>query len=243
MSVGLIAALPVEARYAVGRPVAPGTHIMPDGNLIVHVSGMGPERALQASGELVDKDVDGLVSWGTAAALSEDLKAGDLVLPDEVHAETGNIYSTDSRWRDSIRDRVDGCVPACHVGRLAETSVILASVDQKTGLHRHTGALCADMETAAVLSVARSAGLPAIAIRAIIDEQQVVMPAALTRHLDAYGEPELRRLVLSLFLQPGTILPLMRLARAMRRAGKTLETVRRSIGTDLLFNGREDTLS
>lgn len=243
MSVGLIAALPVEARHAAGRPIFPGSPVILNNNLLVQVSGMGPERALHAARQLIDKGVDGLVSWGTAAALAEDLKAGDLVLPDRVHAEAGSVYSTDSRWRDSIRHRLHGCVPSCHVVELAETSAILATVEQKTGLCRRTGALCADMETAAILSAAAGAGLPAIAIRVIIDEQQVVMPAALTQYLDDYGKPEPGRLILSLILQPATILPLMRLARAMHRAGKTLEKVRRSLDANLQFNNSAGNLS
>ena len=48
------------------------------------LSGMGRDRAKQAAQALVGKDVDCLVSFGTAGALSPALRPGDLVLPQEV---------------------------------------------------------------------------------------------------------------------------------------------------------------
>lgn len=236
MSVGLIAALPVEARFATGRKISPGTPVSVNENLLVCVSGMGAERASRAAQQLIEHGVDSLVSWGTSAALVEELKAGDLVLPDRVRRHNGMDYTTDTRWRDSVRHCVYETVSGCHVGGLAETPVILRTVTEKTDLHRRTGAICADMETAAILAAAGNAGLPAIAVRSIIDERHVVMPEPLTRHVNDYGQPDLHRLVMSIFLNPVLVLRIMRLAGAMQKAGRTLDMVRRKVDMSLQFN-------
>jgi len=236
LSVGLIAALPVEARFAAGRKITPGTPVSVNENLVVCVSGMGAKRATRAARQLIEHGVDSLVSWGTSAALVEELKAGDLVLPDRVHGHGGREYTTDIRWRDSIRHCVYETVSGCHVGGLAETLGILRTVHEKTGLHQCTGAICADMETAAILAAAGKAGLPAIAVRSIIDEWHVVLPEPLTRHVNDYGEPDLHRLVMSIFLNPVLVPRIMRLAGAMQKAGRTLDMVRRKVDMSLQFN-------
>ncbi|HSR63660.1 MAG TPA: hypothetical protein VLN56_09670 [Gammaproteobacteria bacterium] len=236
MSVGLIAALPAEARFATGRKIPSGTPVSVNEHLVVCVSGMGPEKASRAARQLIEHGVGGLVSWGTSAALVEELKAGDLVLPGRIHGHSGRDYATDARWRDAIRQCVHETVSGCHVGGLAETPCILRTVAEKTGLHQRTGAICADMETAAILTAAGKAGLPAIAVRAIIDERHVVLPEPLTRHMNDYGEPDLQRLVMSIFLNPVLVPRIMRLAGAMQKAGRTLDTVRRMANRSLQFN-------
>ena len=48
------------------------------------LSGMGRDRAKRAAQTLVEENVDCLVSFGTAGALSPALRPGDLVLPQEI---------------------------------------------------------------------------------------------------------------------------------------------------------------
>ena len=48
------------------------------------LSGMGRDRAKQAAQALIEENVDCLVSFGTAGALSPALRPGDLVLPQEI---------------------------------------------------------------------------------------------------------------------------------------------------------------
>ena len=112
-----------------------------------------------------------------------------------------------------------------HGGTLACAAEPVASIGAKQELFARTGALAVDMESAGVFDAALRNGLPALALRVIIDAAHVSLPDAVLRRVDEFGEADARGLALDLARSPRQIPAVMRLACAARRAGGTMKQV------------------
>ena len=100
---------------------------------------------------------------------------------------------------------------------------IIATPAGKQGLGRQTGAVAVDMESYWVARVASERGLPFLALRAISDAQEDLLPP-FDQILDADGNPVGRRLVVHLIREPGSLVTLVKLAQNARRARRALTT-------------------
>ena len=100
---------------------------------------------------------------------------------------------------------------------------IIATPAGKQGLGRQTGAVAVDMESYWVARVASERGLPFLALRAISDAQEDLLPP-FDQILDANGNPEARRLAAHLIGEPGSLVTLVKLAQNARRARRALTT-------------------
>jgi len=136
-------------------------------------------------------------------------------------------------------DRLEGClrgrVPLAR-GRLVGTDRILTAVADKRALAR-TGALGADMETAAVAQVARGAGIPWIAVRAVADSANVALPPHVMLAVDVVGRIRTIGFIMALGRHPRECLQLPGLARGFRAALTSLRTVAQAAGPALLAPG------
>ncbi|MBI4006664.1 MAG: hypothetical protein HY356_08340, partial [Gammaproteobacteria bacterium] len=63
--------------------------------LVCLICGIGAERAYQAAQSLLALDIKALISWGTAGALIDELRSGDLFIPDKIYSASGNTYTPD----------------------------------------------------------------------------------------------------------------------------------------------------
>ena len=71
--------------------------------LLVAYSGAGPVNAQAAAELLVAEGATRLISWGCAAALSESLKPGDLILADKL-IDAGNVeIAVNADWHSSYQ--------------------------------------------------------------------------------------------------------------------------------------------
>ena len=220
----MIAALPGEARAfarlrAGGRaPLAGGGHLA--------LSGLGPKRAAAAARALVAEGVDGLVSWGSATALVPWLAAGDLLLPRTLVTAVGASLAVDADWGErltgAIADRA-----RIRNGPLAEVGDVLVDAVAKQALHERSGALAADMESAAIAAVAAEFELPFIAVRAIADDSTMTVSPAARAAVDDDGALRPLRLLRGLARPPAGVAAELRalgqLATAFRAAQRTLD--------------------
>lgn len=238
-SIGFIVALPAEARTLVRRRVGfDGLLELPGGPRLT-VSGAGPSHARIAASRLLEQNVDALVSWGCAAALSPSLKAGDLVLPDRILTPDGIEHAVCPEWHERVRLALD---PALRVttGHLLGSAEVVASSAEKQQLHFTKGAVAVDMESAAIASVAKIRGLPFLAFRAIADPACMNLPRAVTGALDERGDVKLPRLLGYALAHPAEFIALARLGAAFHAASNTLRRTARLLGTDLLFPSSAD---
>jgi adenosylhomocysteine nucleosidase len=208
---GVIAALPAEARWLKASAFS------------VRVGGVGAEPARRAAALLIADGAQALVSWGTAAALAPTLTVGTLVLADRVIAEAGAL-TPDLAWTARVAEALKGIVPVVR-GTIVCPTDVLRNANDKHALADKTGAIAADMESAAIGSVARDAGAPWIVVRVVSDAADTVVPSSVVGAIDSAGALSLPRLLGGLLLNPGDVAALPALARGMRLAGRTMRSV------------------
>ena len=221
---GIICALRSEARWFTPGTLPAQQPVELNDKAVLVLSGMGRERARQAAQALAEAGADCLAGFGSAGALAPSLSPGDLVLAAEIH-EAGRKFSVDPGLGETLMKWLSGNGFGVHNGPLACAAQPLASVEAKRELSARTGALAVDMESAGVFEAAQRNGLPAFALRVILDAAHVALPDAALRRIDEFGEVDARGLALDLARSPGQIPAVARLARAARRAGATMRQV------------------
>jgi adenosylhomocysteine nucleosidase len=237
---GIVAALPAEARAA-GAGAAPvGEVIRVADNVLLIRCGIGHARAGQAAAHLVQAGAGALLSWGTAAALEDHLGHGDLVLPDAVVSRQGHRFHVDPPWRARLAGML-ASHGGCHAGTVAETESVLRGADDKRRLQNLSGALIGDMESAAIAEICQRAGIPLLVIRAVSDRVTTRIPPCALAAVDANGEVSVARCVGKLALAPADLLDLLRLARGFREACAALSNLAQCAGPDFQLSPPEAT--
>lgn len=196
-------------------------------SVLVVETGMGPAN--------VGRTLDWLLSWpklgavayepsllifaGFAGALTDRLKVGDIVLADEIVAESGVV------WRTTWPGQVADCPwnpPLCR-GRLLSVDRLIATADEKRHLALNHQAVAVDMESAIFAERCTQSGLPFACVRAISDDAATPLSPALATLLSG-GSASPWRVLKTLACQPGMVPELLRLARHTRHAARQLGT-------------------
>lgn len=222
---GVVVALADEA-----RPLSPrlrrarlraGDVIPIDDQLLLAISGIGPERATRAADRLLAQGVSTLASWGTAGGLDPRLPRAALVLPKRVIDGDGNSYAVDGPWRWRLEHTLTGIVTLAS-GPLLSSARPLVNTRQKAEAFERTGAIAVDMESAAVAARATAAQCPFMVVRTITDTASERLPAAALAAVDADGRFQPLQLLLALLRRPGDLPGLMKLGRHFGAARHTL---------------------
>ena len=214
---GIVTALPNEARSLGAGHARARAIVRIDPRVVAVRAGIGRPRAERAALALVEAGAQALLAWGTAAALDPGLDCGDLVLPRDVITHDGRRIEVDAQWHRSMWMLVES-MGRCRSGALAEAGDVLASADDKMRLRALSGALVADMESAAVADVAGRAGVPVLIIRGVSDSAGMGVPTSALAALDESGEVDALRCLLALLRTPRQLPALLRLARGFRSA-------------------------
>ena len=222
--VGVVCALASEAR-----------HLRPTDATRVALSGMGGAAATESARSLVEGGARALVSFGMAGGLDPAFIPGTIFLPSEVASADGAaVIATDQSWREQLGSQLrlsqsHGRSPLQPVlsGRLVTTATAVGSEADKALLFKRTGAAAVDMESLAIAEVARSRGLPFIAIRVIVDGAADSLPRAVTAAADQEGHLQIGRLLGALARTPSELPALIRLGGRYRAANRSLAAVAR----------------
>jgi adenosylhomocysteine nucleosidase len=133
------------------------------------VGGVGQERAARAARLLVDGHRPAvLVAAGFAGGLDPDFARGSIVIPAAVRGE--------SPGAESLPLAAESGGPT-----LVTVDRIVATPADKAALRAASGGAIVDMETLAVATVARAAGIPCRAVRVISDAAGDELPPDVTR--------------------------------------------------------------
>ena len=165
-----------------------------DSRLVIGVSGAQPDRATSLAQEMAVSGVDLLVSWGIAGGLDPALPSGTLIVPGAVVGPAGERIGLAGECRDTE-----------HGGMIAGSDTVVSTPDAKAAIRAATGAVAVDMETHRVASVARDAGLPCIAIRAISDPAIRALPPGTENVVDAAGNPRILPVIAGLIRRPASL--------------------------------------
>ena len=242
--VGIVCAMKSEAscimnlRFPLYKLARPGE------NTRLCLCGVGTNMAADAASLLQRYGVDALVSFGVAAALDPRLTPGDLVLPEsiltedkiekkaEADSDNEDVRLVNQEWRNRVQRQLSSQLTVIG-GTLVTSQVPLTSRHAKLELEKRTGACAMDMESGDVAEVAAKAGIPFIAIRAIVDPVEFSPPEALLSVVNPDGSVQLFQFLSLLLNRTVDLKTIFHLALAMQAARTSLLTVVKTLGMNL----------
>ncbi len=233
MITGIIIALADEVSSLTNKTINKGDCVFINDNTLVTCSGAGPKNAYRASQLLIEKGADRLISWGCAAALSDTLMPGDLVLPLHLQAENQQQFSIESPWLNHI---IKELAPIkINTGLLAESSAIVAQSSDKQAINTQSNAIALDMESIAIAQVAKQHKLAIVVIRCIADPVSMNLPKAVSYALNAQGDVILTKLLWFLLTHPSELPGLIKLGLHFNAAKNKLKIVAKQLNTIVNF--------
>lgn len=228
---GIVVALPEELTTLASKKIPPNVL----NSVLVICSGAGAENARKAAETLIANGATHLISWGCAAALSPELKQGDLTLADSLLDAQQVQININSAWHAHAKSSLSKSL-AVHTGVLLESKTIVSLSSEKKQLHEQTQAIVLDMESVAVAKVAQEKNLPFLAIRAIADPVTMDLPKAIAYSMNHDGVVVLGRLLMFLFQHPSELPGLIKLGLHFNAAKKTLLQVAKQLDTIINFS-------
>jgi adenosylhomocysteine nucleosidase len=190
-------------------------------------SGAGSENAAQAANFLVDQGVKSLISWGCAAALSDTLQPGHLLIPAEVSYQQ-NVYQAHPQWQQHAL-RLFSAQATVSSGLLVSSDRLVNRSADKRGIFQDCGAVGLDMESAAIMKIARQANIPGLVIRAVADSADMDLPQAVVLAFNHEGRIEIKKLVGHLLTHPWELPDLVRLGLCFNSAKQTLKMIAKQL--------------
>jgi len=202
--IGIIAALPAEAKCLYSKKIKVGLPIEIQQDVFLCLSGIGHESALFAAKKLIALKVDALISWGVAGAIDASIKSGDVILASSV-INRENHYSISEDWLSRVSEHFLPSEPNIFIGNIASSREICSSITEKQQLLEKTGALAVDMESAAISETAQTNNIDLLVIRTISDDADTAIPEAILKHTNNLGQPRIFNFMLSCILKPKQI--------------------------------------
>ncbi len=230
---GVVLALPAEGRALMGeRTWKSGggsvcrVHLPEGGSIIARRGGIGPGKAREAARELLGEGATVLASLGVAGGLQPDLAPGTIVVVDTVIDPDGIPLKVDLQWTMWWSHRLARGGDFFRRGNLCTVERPVLTAEAKAQLHRQSGALAVDMESAAVAWAAREAGFPFFCLRAVCDPAQRTLPADLLHLVSANGSIRLPELLRRLAHRPALGMEMVRAAKDYAAAIAALKRLR-----------------
>lgn len=234
MKLGIIVALAEELKSLTNQTIETGSSINLKEDVLLFLSGTGPERAGEAASLLVEQGASALLSWGCAAGLISELKPGNLLLPEQIHSADGIVLPVDKDWHNRLQHILSGDIPILK-GSLLEYVKIISDPDEKRLLNENSQAIAVDMESAAIAKVAQKNNLVFLAIKAIADTSHQRIPQSVLKSLDTHGQINKRVLIKHALLHPFDCIALAQLGRQFSLAKKTLLKIATIAPDDFLY--------
>jgi nucleoside phosphorylase len=181
------------------------------------VTGMGTANAAQAIRQVLNtRPPDAVVASGLAGALKPAYGVGDVLAARFVRSDRGDqqVSSSDALLRLAVEcgaKAVDSLVSASAIARTVEDKARLSGL-----------ADVVDMESLAILTETRRAGIAAVAVRSVADTAQCDIPCDFSKMLDERGRIRLWRAALEPVRAPQRLPALVRFALASHRAARLL---------------------
>ncbi len=170
--------------------------------------GMGPRSAAETGKQIVEQFHPSLlICSGYAGGLSNELQIGDVVF--------------DARGTPFTAPQI---TPLRSVaGRIVASDSAAETPEAKLAMHRETGALAVDMESAAIAEICTRAGIPMVSLRAISDSAQDALPVPMEHWFDLDRQrPRALGLLRYLAGNPKQIGPFIRFLRGLPKARAAL---------------------
>jgi adenosylhomocysteine nucleosidase len=232
--VGIVAALPVEARalHAAVQNRADPAGTGRDGGgagsglIRVIMSGMGQTAAAAAARKLIAEGATRLMTFGLAGGLDPGLQVGAVIMPREIISADAR-YETDEACAERVAAVLEALLPrgvSVSDGAIFSTTVAVVGVADKAAAFKATGAVAVDLESASVAAIAAERGIPFVSLRVVVDAADESLPPAAVA-ASGGGKLRLGRLIASLAMHPLQLGALLRLSQAYRDAVRVMSAV------------------
>ena len=219
MKIGILVPLAQELQTLTKSRLAHGTCECLSDHLVVCVTGIGREKTQKGFEKLLDYRVDLMVSWGSAAGLSHEVAAGDLLLPLSVKVNDRYI-TTDGTFNQKMSSLIPEIIRV-HQGAIMETKQVLASDHSKQQLFETSKCLAADMESGTLATLASHHHIPFSVIRAVSDTATTTLPKTLLSSFQN-GEFKLKTFMVKAMFSPEEWISIANLMADFKKAQKSL---------------------
>jgi adenosylhomocysteine nucleosidase len=221
--IGIICAMKSEAR-AFGRRRG---HCLGAHDYVLKVCGPGREKAAGAANALIVDGCAALMSWGLAGGLDPALQSGDAIVSERVLTESGDLLLADAALCTEVLSRFTAA--QARRGSLVTVARAMSSAREKSAIRTRLDGDAVDMESSAIAYVARSAGVPFIGVRCIVDPVGFNIPPAALAGLDEYGQVRPVQILESLWQDPRQLTALLELFSHYRVALASLRSLARAL--------------
>jgi adenosylhomocysteine nucleosidase len=230
--VGLVAALKLEVgeflekcdrvkKYTGGDFTVYGGFLR-DVRTAVAVCGAGSKRAARAAHALLDAHTpEWMLSVGFAGGLTDDLRIGDIVVANWIVPADAPAPDADAGLKIDVKMANDP-QRGLYVGRLATSSHIVHTVQEKREIAARTGAIAVDLESLAVAEVCRERKVKFMAIRAVSDDCSADLPTEVLSILGGTGTIRAGAVVGALWKRPSSYKGLWQLRQNAQLAAERL---------------------
>jgi len=160
----------VRSRKKVGKAVY--REVFFEGHTILVVRcGIGPQRAVQSLRSL-DIMPSWIVSVGTAGAVVDELRVGDLVVAQSTvcSAQPQGVNHSCTYKARLLFEAAQRASTPCSLGKIVSVDRAVFHRHEREALHRDTGAVAVDMESYWMSQEAIRLGVPFVALRVISDD-------------------------------------------------------------------------
>jgi len=189
-------------------------------DVIIADTGAGCERSRQATADLLKIfKPKWVVSAGFAGALREDLRRGNVVMPDRIADVDGNELGVDFQVPPSVLRETKGL----HVGRLLTIDHLIDSPEEKEELGSKHDAIACDMETFAVAEACKEANVRFVSVRVISDALNDRLPPELGTMVKQHSlAGKLGAATGAIFKRPSSVKDMWELKATASKASQTL---------------------
>lgn len=188
---------------------------VPNSGVTLHTSGIGRRRVRDTIARLAESPrPDALILAGFCGALDPDLHTGDIhVARSFRHPGQPESIAADKRLASVVADAAGSWLVATHADSV--TVAEIAQPDAKEDLRQYGATV--NMEDYWAAWAAAAAGIPFVAVRAVLDTADQWLPAYAAQAADQPG-----RIIIGTIRNPSRILELLRLNRQIVQARRSL---------------------
>ena len=197
----------------------------PERLVLVHVIGVGRERALDGMKVLLDRSArpDAILSVGFGGALSDELATGDLVVSRRLYVEgEGTFFESDPCLMELAREVLDGPGRPRYFVADALTVPHVVTAAEKARLASATPGWVASMEDYWIGKAAAAHGIAFLSVRAVLDTASQELPAFVAELGNKMPIGQVLRLVANVILRPQDLPRIVKLSKQAKVAQDSL---------------------
>ena len=177
-------------------------------------------KAYSATKKLIKQDVDLIVNFGFAGALTNNLKNCDILIPKDICNENFRFRKNSNFLSVYFKKKIDEKV---------KTDSLLTSKTILKKLSKEKKVNAVDMEAYYAQKAALEGKVPFVSIKVIFDDNDNPIPEFIIRSLDSEGNVNYAQLFLELLARPFDFVKLIRINKLYRKSIIKLEKVAKKI--------------